>query len=133
MALRGILLFAVAARLAHAQGIPRASHRLDRGRTLTTADIAADSGDLRARSLVGWVTRRAIRAREPLRPPAVAPPPLVHAGEVVSVEFVADGITVARRGTALIAGTLGDRVRVRFDDDRSLDAVVAGPSMVHVP
>lgn len=130
--LRWLLLLAAAAPLAHGQAAPRAARDLERGHMLSAADIRAEPTDPRALQLVGWVTRRTIRAGEPLRAPAVAPPPLVRAGETVSVRLVAAGITVARDGTAMMAGALGDRVRIRFGGQHSLTGVVAGPSTVRI-
>jgi flagella basal body P-ring formation protein FlgA len=128
-----LALAAIAARPAHAQvAAPRAARDLERGRVLSSGDIATESTDPRALQLVGWVTRRTIRMGQALRAPALAPPQLVRAGETVTVRLVAAGITVAREGTAMMAGAFGDRVRIRFDAHRSLTGVVAGRSTVWI-
>lgn len=100
---------------------------------LAASDIRADTLVLPSPQLIGWITRRVIRAGEPLRAPAIAPPPLVRAGAPVTVQFVTAGVTVAREGTALMTGAFGDHVHIRLDEHRSLNGVVAGPSTVRIP
>jgi flagella basal body P-ring formation protein FlgA len=112
---------------------PLASRDLGRGHVLAASDIRADALAAPDPQVVGWITRRVIRAGEPLRAPAIAPPPLVRAGTPVTVQFVAAGVTVAREGTALMTGAFGDHVHVRLDEQRSLNGVVAGPSTVRIP
>jgi flagella basal body P-ring formation protein FlgA len=57
---------------------------------------------------------------------------MVHTGETISILLVAAGITLTREGTALMAGSLGDRVRIQLDKNRSLSGVVAGPATVRI-
>ncbi|MBA4070819.1 MAG: flagella basal body P-ring formation protein FlgA [Gemmatimonas sp.] len=136
-----LLLLATAVPSAHAQAsaatgtsaAPQATRDLGRGHVLAASDIRADAPDPQGPQLVGWITRRVVRAGEPLRAPAIAPAPLVRAGTPVTVQFVTAGLTVAREGTALTTGAFGDRVHIRLDEHRSLDGVVAGPSMVRIP
>jgi len=118
---------------ATAQATPRAARDLARGVTLSAADIATDSTDVAPHRIVGWVTRRMIRRNEPLQTPAIGPPLLVRAGAGVRIRLLADGFTVARDGTALVAGALGDHVRVRLDGTHSVTGVVAGPALVRIP
>jgi len=132
VAISGFLCLVAAAPRAHAQTVARATRDLERGHALQRADIRSDSTDPATRRVVGWVTRRAIRAGEPLRSPAIGPPPMVHTGETISILLVAAGITLTREGTALMAGSLGDRVRIQLDKNRSLSGVVAGPATVRI-
>jgi flagella basal body P-ring formation protein FlgA len=128
----GWLLLLAAVPPGQAQAAPRAARDLTRGLALSAADMTGDPTDARILHLVGWVTRRAIRAGEPLREPAIGPPQLVRAGETVSIRLVATGMVVARTGTAMMAGALGDRVRIRLDDQHSLTGVVSGPKTVRI-
>jgi flagella basal body P-ring formation protein FlgA len=116
-----------------APAAPRAARDLGRGHVLAASDMRADTVVPPGPQLIGWITRRVIRAGEPLRAPAVAPPPLVRAGAPVTVQFVTAGVTVAREGTALMTGAFGDHVHIRLDEHRSLNGVVAGPSTVRIP
>jgi flagella basal body P-ring formation protein FlgA len=113
-----------------AQGTgPAAARDLARGVELTAADIAGDSA---AASRVGWITRRLIRAGEPLKEPAVAPAQLVHAGSEVTIRAESGGVIVTRTGTALSSGSLGERVRVRLDSQHTITGIVASPATVKV-
>ncbi len=136
--LRWILLFLATAvsqtaAQANAPAVPRATRDLGRGHALSAADIWTESTEAQGPQRIGWITRRTIRAGEPLHAPAVAPPPLVRAGEPVSVRLMAADVMVAREGTAMMTGALGDRVRIRFAGQYSLTGVVAGPSDVRIP
>lgn len=132
VAISGLLCLVAAAPLAHAQAAPHATRNLERGHALRLADITSDSTDPATRRVVGWVTRRAVRTGEPLRSPAIGPPPMVRTGETISIQLVAAGIRLTREGTALTSGSLGDRVRIQLANDRSLTGVVAGPSTVRI-
>lgn len=111
---------------------PRAARELARGTLLAAADIATDTTAARALApaIVGWEVRRLVKAGEPLRAPAISPPTLVFAGTVVTVVADVDGVRVSRPGTAMGAGSLGERVRVRLDPQRTITAIVAGPATV---
>jgi flagella basal body P-ring formation protein FlgA len=85
-----------------------------------------------ARPGLGWVTRRVVRTGEPLRPPTVAPPPVVHSGSPVTVVWLVDGIRVTREGTALGTAHAGERVVVRVDAQRRVTGVASGPGLVTV-
>jgi flagella basal body P-ring formation protein FlgA len=136
-----ILLLATAVPSAQAQAntatsapvAARAARDLGRGHVLAASDISVDALNPPNPQLIGWITRRVIRAGEPLRAPAIAPPPLVRTGTPVTVQFVTAGVTVTREGTALMTGAFGDHVPIRLDEHRSLNGVVAGPSTVRIP
>ncbi|MEO8563720.1 MAG: flagellar basal body P-ring formation chaperone FlgA [bacterium] len=128
-----------------------AAREIARGVVLATADIGYSapalvvSGPARGASraehfdpavdgdtLVGWMTRRLIAVGEVLRAPAVAPPQLVRSGEMVDVVHRADGVLVTMRGRTTRAASLGERVTVRFDNQRKIDAIVIAAGRVAV-
>lgn len=124
---------ALAASGAHAQsiapsGLPVAARDIARGVELTAADIAGDS-TLRA----GWLTRRVIHAGEQLKEPAVTPPQLVRAGTEITIRAETGGVLVTRTGTALMSGSLGERVRVRIDSQHTVTGIVAASATVKLP
>jgi flagellar basal body P-ring formation protein FlgA len=116
---------------------PTAARDLPRGHTLTAEDIGRAEGarrgtDGEAAVGPGWVTRRGIREGEPLREPAVAPPPVVRAGETVEVIWRQGGMELRARGTALGSAVAGQRVAVRLDTRRRLEGTAAAPGQVLV-
>ncbi len=126
---------------AHAQRIV-AARDLPRNHVLLAADleIVSDSaGRMRGTTAVaampeaGWITRRVVRAGEPLRTPAVAPPPAVTVGDTVTVVWtMSDGIRVTRAGVALGSAMSGEPVLVRIGALRRLRTIAVGPSTVEV-
>ncbi|HEX5581975.1 MAG TPA: flagellar basal body P-ring formation chaperone FlgA [Gemmatimonadaceae bacterium] len=108
--------------------------------TATDFDVVVNASPSRARSDtrsdarpgLGWVTRRVVRKGEPLRPPTVAPPPVIHSGSPVTVVWLVDGIRVTREGTALGTAHAGERVVVRVDAQRRVTGVASGPGLVTV-
>jgi flagella basal body P-ring formation protein FlgA len=123
----GVLLLLIAWTPVDAQGAARpvAARRIIRGAVLTSADISGESG-----AVAGWIARRVINAGEVLAPPAVSPPPIVHARQTVDVLVGRGSIRVLIMGTALADATLGDTITVRLDTRRRLRAVVSGPGRV---
>lgn len=116
-----------------------ARHELARGVALTAADIdtvvTARPPHRAPGALVpldGWLTRRVIRAGEPLRAPAVEPPPLIARGARVTVVWETAGLRVTREGTAVGAAHRGERVVVRVDGARRLTGVATDPGTVTV-
>ncbi|HEY0970386.1 MAG TPA: flagellar basal body P-ring formation chaperone FlgA [Gemmatimonadales bacterium] len=125
--------------LAAAETVLVAKRDLPRGVAITVTDVdvvVTASASTRARGGerpgLGWVTRRVVRAGEALRPPTVAPPPVVHAGGPVTVVWIVDGIRVTREGTALGTALAGERVVVRVDAQRRVTGTVTGPGLVTV-
>lgn len=81
---------------------------------------------------IGWVTRRAIDAGEPLRPPAVEPPPVIAAGDSVRFVWQRGRIRLVVLGIAAgRARDAGDHIHVRLTDGRTLTGVATGPHLVH--
>lgn len=119
--------------------IPVAARDLPRGATLTEADIAfrpATASDRPAAAPAtpgaGWVTRRVIRAGEPLREPGVGKPVLVRSGQPVQVVWRGKGIALRIRGVAARSASLGERVPVRIDTGWRVEGAVAGEALVHI-
>ena len=117
--------------------VPVAARHLARGTVLEEADISHPGverhhGPARDASGVapGWVTRRLIRAGEPLRPPAVAPAPLVTAGSAVRLVVRGEAFQMSVDGVAVVAASLGDTIPVRLGAKRRVRGVVTGPAQV---
>jgi flagella basal body P-ring formation protein FlgA len=116
--------------------VPVAARALPRGATVMPADYQVVATIVRlalrtaAAAESGWVTRRPVAAGEPLIEPAVGPPALVTAGQAVTFVVEREGIRLSIRGTAAIAGALGDRVWVRMDSGRRLRGVVTAPATI---
>jgi flagellar basal body P-ring formation protein FlgA len=114
------------------QGIaPVAARDLPRGVALSEADVSVAAGSP-GESVVGWVTRRVVRVGEPLRPPAIARPQLVHAGEEVTVRLQGSGVALTLRGTAAAGAGMGEKVWVRVGTGWRIEGIVAGPGEVTI-
>jgi flagella basal body P-ring formation protein FlgA len=118
-----------------------AARPIARGTVLTAADIqwndsatspATRRADTTARVSEGWVARRAIRAGEPLTPPAVSRAEMVASGDAVNVLYRDDVVTLKMKGTAIGNGAEGDKIYVRLDNRRRFRAVVTGPNAVTI-
>ncbi len=118
-----------------------AARRIPRGTVLRDADmtIARVPARVDARGGVhadttpvipGWIARRVIQRGEVLRAPAVAPAPLVAAGQAVQFTYQQDGLELTLDGVAPVAGSLGDTIPVRLGARRRVTGVVAGPARV---
>ena len=118
-----------------------AARRIPRGTVLRAADmtIARVPARVDARGVVhadttpvipGWIARRVIQRGEVLRAPAVAPAPLVAAGQAVQFTYQQDGLELTLDGGAPVAGSLGDTIPVRLGARRRVTGVVAGPARV---
>jgi flagella basal body P-ring formation protein FlgA len=113
---------------------PVASREIARGSVLTDRDVTFPAGVERdsTGAPVGWVARRVISAGEPLREPAVAPPDLVHVGDVVQAVYRDGSIEMRLIGRAMGAARAGEKVRVRIDMHRRFEGVVVGPRLVNI-
>ncbi len=101
------------------------------GRRALAARSAARSATRSAGAVTaGWVARRVIQAGEVLRAPAVAPAPLVAAGQAVQYTYQQDGLALTLDGVAPVAGSLGDTIPVRLGARRRVTGIVAGPAHV---
>ena len=117
-----------------------ARHDLARGVAITHADVDTVISTAPARGsrpgergpITGWLTRRVIRAGEPLQAPAVEPPPLIARGARVTVVWETAGLRVTREGTAVGAAHRGERVVVRVDGARRLTGIASAAGIVTV-
>lgn len=126
-----------ATRALPAQRVAVAARALVRGTVLAATDIAwrdttADAAARGAGVAEGWITRRVVAAGEPLRAPAVAPPPVVRANAPVRLVLRRDGVTLTLEGRAARDASLGERVEVRVDARRRFAGVVEGPGLVRM-
>jgi flagella basal body P-ring formation protein FlgA len=144
-ALAGVVLALAMEAGAQAPRVAVAAREIARGTSLSPADIGYASTAVRAPeatasidaaaaddSLVGWTTRRLIAAGEPLKSPAVAPPVLVKANAFVDVIYQDGGITITARGRASRAASLGERLTIRLDAQRKVEAIVIAAGRVRV-
>ena len=82
----------------------------------------------------GWITRRAVQSGEPLAWPAVAPPPMVVAGEPVRLEWLREGVRVTFTGIALHDAREGETVHARIAERPArLAARVTAPGVAELP
>ena len=82
----------------------------------------------------GWEVRRPLVAGEVVAAPAVAPPPLVFAGQPVKLEWQRGGVEVSVMGIALNNARRGETVRARLEERpaRLTGTVVAPGTAVRV-
>lgn len=135
------VLLALSASLAHAQQPMRraavATRALARGTVLSVDDFVFRDTTVRgpadtARVDAGWVTRRTINAGEVLRAPAVEPPTIVTANQPVEIEWKDHNVRLTLRGIAGRNAALGERVPVRTELGRRVDATVVAPGRVRL-
>lgn len=123
---------------ARAQRVAVAARALPRGAVLAAADIDSAAAPSRAHAATpavvtaGWVTRRVVAAGEPLAPPAVAPPPMVAAGDTVRLVRQAGGIALTLRGVAMAHAPLGARVGVRVPGRGRFEGTVVASAVVRL-
>lgn len=115
---------------------PVATRHLPRGTVLNESDLTVARVALRGPqsdlpvAITGWVTRRAVRAGEVLRPPAVARRPLVPRGSVVDVAVRVGAVEVVTAGVVLRDGEMDDEVSIRLGPKRTVQGRVRGPGQV---
>ena len=97
------------------------SHSIPRGTTISDSDLSyqtVDPSSVQAgivtsmNDLDGMETRRMLRAGEPVRPDDVRRPILVTKGSMVTMNFMAPGITLTATGKAMSEGGMGETVTV---------------------
>ena len=128
---KGLLLGASASLKLWAQApasAPVAVRDLARGTIIVAADLRADSAQVAA--LTGWEVRRVIKAGEVIKVPAITAPALVTANGPVTLEATVNGVRISRTATALARGTMGDRIQIRLDSQRTITAIVSGRGTV---
>ncbi|XKE45468.1 flagellar basal body P-ring formation protein FlgA [Halomonas organivorans] len=109
---------------------------LEAGERLTLAHLAERRGELHRlphgtlrdpQAAIGQVTRRPLAAGRPLLSHQLRAPRLVDRGDRVTLEARGNGFRVTRQGEALAPGGRGERIRVRLEDRRILEARIVGP------
>jgi flagella basal body P-ring formation protein FlgA len=84
-------------------------------------------------ALIGMTARRPLRAGAAALARDVSAPILVKAGEVITVTFQADGISLSLQGKALSAGGMGETLNVEnTTSKKTIQAVVTGPGQAAV-
>lgn len=115
-----------------------ADRPLDRGDTLRAGDLRREDRVVRGRPperdsvRPGWVARRALRAGEPLRPPAVTPPAAVESGAAVKALLSHGSVELAVPGRASGSAALGETVRVRLETGRRVLGVAVADGVVRI-
>ena len=97
------------------------AHSIPRGTTISDSDLSYQTVDpttvqagivTSMNDLDGMEARRVLRAGEPVRPDDVRKPILVTKGSMVTMNFVAPGITLTATGKAMSEGGMGETVTV---------------------
>lgn len=119
-----------------------ATRALLRGDTLRVDDIAVVDTVITwrwngiapdtTRAQAGWITRRPIAAGEPLRAPAVTPPPVIASGATVTAIWQDGPLRLVMSGVATNTATIGAPVGVRIDRTRRLDGIAVAPNTVRL-
>ena len=111
---------------------PVAARALAVGTTLTAADIRWESPvqwgapEVTTSPVdVGWEVRRALRAGEPLRGVAVAPPTGVTSGAPLRVVWARNGVEIEMEAVALTAARVGEKVQARTSTGRVMARMTA--------
>lgn len=118
-----------------------AARPIARGRPVTQDDVRIDRLDLTRvssaiygtdESLAGLVAVRAIAAGEPLRRDLVRAPPVMAAGDPVTVVYEGNGFGISIDGKALAAAGDGQTVRVATATGRILTGVARTGHVVRI-
>jgi flagella basal body P-ring formation protein FlgA len=139
-----VALLALSAKIGHAQTDASGTHRvavatriIARGTVLSAADFILRDTTLRGPSDTttvseGWVARRLIGAGEILRMPAVERPRMINANQPVQLEWSDSNVTLVLRGIATRNAALGERIAVRTDSGRRVEATVVAPGRLRL-
>jgi flagella basal body P-ring formation protein FlgA len=83
--------------------------------------------------VIGLMARRPLRAGGAARAHDVSPPAVIRAGEVITVLFQADGVSLALQGKALSAAGVGETLNVENPASKKIiQALVTGPGQAIV-
>lgn len=102
---------------------------------LVWAKVAAAPADAPrdADAVIGQAARRPLRQGAAVSTRDVSAPQVIKTGDVVTVTFEADGISLAIQGKALANGALGDTLLVMNPTSKkTLQAVVTGPGQAAI-
>jgi flagella basal body P-ring formation protein FlgA len=84
-------------------------------------------------AVIGLAARRPLRAGAAALRRDVAAPQVIKAGEMVSVAYEADGVSLALQAKALAGGRVGETISVQNPSSKkTIQAVVAGPGQAIV-
>ena len=132
----------VTGRLLYRVDVPEPNHALAAGTVIAAGDldvvkIRRDRLDAGAatdpQQLVGKSPRRPLAAGQPILISDVAPPLLVHRGDLVTIVFRTENLQLTAQGSALEDGAEGALVRIEnTKSNRVIDAAVTGQDMVMV-
>jgi flagella basal body P-ring formation protein FlgA len=118
--------FAVRVRAGAPDSVLLAARTIEAGRPLAAEDLhplprirwGPPADPTTARIGVGWVTRHALMAGTEVTDGSVMPPPLVHVGDPVRLEWRRGAVLITLDGTSLDAGGAGQTVRVHVGQNR---------------
>ena len=139
-----VALVVLSAQIGQAQTNANETHRvavatrtIARGTALSTRDFVLRDTTLRGPSDTttvgeGWVARRLIGAGEILRMPAVERPRIITANQTVQLEWSDNNVTLVLRGIATRSAALGERIAVRTDSGRRVEATVVAPGRLRL-
>ncbi len=142
LVLAALMLFS--ARIMTAQApvkrVAIAARAIARGTVLSADDFVVRDTAVRVIGLLpdttpvtaGWVARRSFAAGEILRAPAVEGPSAVNANSAVQVEFVDQNVSLTLRGVAARNAAIGERVPVRTEMGKRIEATVVAPGRVRI-
>lgn len=85
-----------------------------------------------ASEILGQVSRRQIRAGQPVQSHMVHQPPVIQRGQTVVIRAVGNGFSVSREGEALENGAIGDEIRIRVGQREIIHARISGPGQARV-
>jgi len=119
----------------------RAARAIERSEKVSADAVEIVQGELppagfkrlpEGREVIGLVARRDIAAGEPLTQAVLQVPPVIHAGDEVTVTVIAGTVRVAAKAIASASGYEGDTIRVVPEGGRPLRARITGRGAVEV-
>lgn len=125
------------------QSVVVAAGHLDRHHLLTDEDLKIESKEVGfssrktfyqiPRELIGYRTRRSIEKGTPLTDSMIEIPPLIHQGDIVTLEARWGGIIVSALGQARGDGRAGERIAVlNCDSKKVVEGIVSSEGRVVV-
>jgi flagellar basal body P-ring formation protein FlgA len=83
--------------------------------------------------LIGMVPRKALRTGEMIHTADLAKPMLVEKNQLISVVYVAKGLSLTMRGRAQGNGAMGETIRIQNPQSkRIVEGIVSGPGQVTI-
>lgn len=114
---------------------------IGRGEIIRPADVSVErrpkaevaSDIVVPEQVIGFSTRRALRAGMILRPADITKLDVVNRNEAVTISYQVPGISLTLRGKATEAGGVGDMINVlNIQSNRTVQATVTGPGRVTI-